>query len=367
MGRIMKPAIVKIVAGLAERQIKSSFVMQSAMKTAIKKVEVSCNNCGSNASTLVTEGVEHEYKNTTSDTFRVVKCKDCGLVYLNPRPDISELPTIYPSDYYAYHLSEKAQENTDSLLYKARRHVYLSRLEKALSMCGRKESLKVLDIGCADGRALNWYKQVRSFKVETFGVDFDEKAVELAREAGHTVYSGRFEEAQIPEQYFDLVVATHVIEHVADPKAFAKKAFEVLKPGGIFLIETPNIEAADARLFKNRHWGGYHFPRHWIFYSPTTLKKLIEGCGFAVEKTQFHPAPAFWNWTMHSLVGSVDRTNDGAFSRLSDRLFPPTEFQKNSLRNLIFVSAFTFLDIVLKAITGSTSNMALTARKPPQS
>lgn len=332
------------------------------MKVAIKKVEVCCNNCGSINSSLVTEGVEHEYKNTTSDVFRVVKCRDCGLVYLNPRPDISELSTIYPSEYYAYHLLEK--ENTGSLLYKARRHVYLSRLERALSQCGEKGSLKVLDIGCADGRALNWYKQVRIAEVETFGVDFDEKAVELARKAGHTVYCGRFEEAQIPKATFDLVVATHVIEHVADPKAFAQRAFEVLKPGGIFLIETPNIEATDARWFKNRHWGGYHFPRHWFFYSPSTLRRLVEECGFAIVETRYHPAPAFWNWTMHSLIGSFDRQKNGFFSRLSDLLFPPSEFQKNSLRNLFFVSAFTFLDIVLKATTGSTSNMSLTARKP---
>lgn len=336
------------------------------MKTSIKKVEVSCNNCGSDESRLITEGVEHEYKNTTSDTFRVVKCQRCGLAYLNPRPDVSELPTIYPKEYYAYHLAEKnvEKENTKSLLYKARRHVYLSRLEKALSKCGGGNSLRVLDIGCADGRALNWYKQVRNFSVETHGVDFDEQAVSLARQAGHTIYSGRFEDAVIPHDYFDLVVATHVIEHVADPKAFARRAFQVLKPGGIFLIETPNIEAPDAQWFKNRHWGGYHFPRHWIFYSPTTLKKLVEDCGFSSGEMQFHPAPAFWNWTMHSLIGSLDKNEPGFFSRLSDSWFPPTEFQKNSLRNLIFVSAFTALDIVIKAITGKTSNMSLNARKP---
>lgn len=336
------------------------------MKTAIKKVEVCCNNCGSTTSSLVTEGVEHEYKNTTPDVFRVVKCHDCGLVYLNPRPDVSELSTIYPSEYYAYHLAEKnvENENTGSLLYKARRHVYLSRLEKALSACPGKDSLRVLDIGCADGRALNWYKQVRSTSVETFGVDFDAKAVELATKAGHKAFLGRFEEAELPRDFFDLVVATHVIEHVADPRAFTKRAFEVLKPGGIFLIETPNIEAADARWFKNRHWGGYHFPRHWIFYSPDTLRKLVEECGFTVLDTQFHPAPAFWNWTMHSWLGDRDRKQNGFFSRLSDRLFPPTEFQKNSLKNLVFVSLFTAFDILLKAVTGTTSNMSFTLKKP---
>jgi len=336
------------------------------MKTAIKKVDVSCNNCGSTDFSLVTQGAEHEYKNTTSDVFCVVKCKNCSLVYLNPRPDVSELPTIYPNEYYAYHLASKnvEKENTSSLLYRARRHVYLSRLEKALALCAYQGDLRVLDIGCADGRALNWYKQVRSAKVETFGVDFDETAVKLARDAGHTVYCGRFETADIPLQYFDLLVATHVIEHVSDPKAFAKRAFAVLKPGGIFLIETPNINAADARLFKNRHWGGYHFPRHWIFYSPETLQQMVTECGFSIVDIQFHPAPAFWNWTFHSLLGAPDRHKNGFFSRLSDWLFPPTEFQRNSVKNLIFVSLFTFLDIVLKAVTGTTSNMSLTVRKP---
>jgi 2-polyprenyl-3-methyl-5-hydroxy-6-metoxy-1,4-benzoquinol methylase len=332
------------------------------MKSDIKKVEVSCNSCGSSRAEFVTHGVEHEYDNTTDDIFNVVKCCDCGLWYLNPRPDVCELKTIYPDNYYAYHLQEKNVEtqNTSSLLYRARKFVYLSRLEQSLALCRKQGELKVLDIGCADGRALNWYRQIRTYQVDTHGVDFDTYAVEQAKAAGHTVYTGRFEEAEIPDSFFDLAVATHVIEHVADPKQFARKAFNVLKPGGIFLCETPNADSFDAKLFKKQHWGGYHFPRHWVFYSPQSIQRLAESVGFELVKISYHPAPAFWNWTFHSLL----KAQGPALSKAADYLFPPVDFQKNNLKNLLAVSLFTSFDVAIKAFTGKTSNMSVVLRRP---
>jgi 2-polyprenyl-3-methyl-5-hydroxy-6-metoxy-1,4-benzoquinol methylase len=334
------------------------------MKSEIEKVEVKCNNCGFDETDFVTDGCEHEYDNTTNDTFSVVKCRRCGLLYLNPRPDVSELKTIYPNNYYAYNLHKQnvESERQHSPLYQARKFVYLSRLRKALAYCRSAEVLKVLDIGCADGRALDWYLKLGADKVSTFGVDFDEVAVATARKAGHQVFLGRFETVEIPESMFDLAVATHVIEHVADPKAFARKAYAVLKPGGIFLCETPNAAAWDAQMFRNRHWGGYHFPRHWVFYTPETIQSLTAEIGFELVAIKFHPAPAFWNWTFHSLLGGPG--NPPWKSKLADCLFPPVGFQDNNLRNLIAVSAFTFLDIAQKALTGQTSNMAVVLRKP---
>jgi len=331
------------------------------MKNDIKKVEVSCNNCGSSDAAFVTNGVEHEYDNTTQDEFTVVKCKQCGLHYLNPRPDVSELSTIYPSEYYAYHLQTKnvESENQDSLLYRARKFVYLDRLEKAISHCGNNQELNILDIGCADGRALNWYRKIESTTVNTFGVDFDQIAVERARAAGHTIYQGRFEDVDMPTDFFDMAVATHVIEHVADSKAFARRAFEVIKPGGILLLETPNIDSLDARIFRHRHWGGYHFPRHWVFYSAASITQLVKGLGFDVIEIRYHPAPAFWNWSFHSLMAA-----QAPCKKLADFLFPPSDFQKNNLKNLCAVSLFTFFDVVQKATTGKTSNMSILLRKP---
>jgi 2-polyprenyl-3-methyl-5-hydroxy-6-metoxy-1,4-benzoquinol methylase len=344
------------------------------MKSGIKTVAVTCNCCGADDTEFVTQGTEHEYDDTTDDVFTVVRCRRCGLYYLNPRPDVSELPTIYPPGYYAYHLQnlqqQEAPESNRSLLYRARRYIYVSRLVKALELCPKSPTLKVLDVGCADGRALNWYRQVDTFKVETYGVDFDEVAVERARLAGHQVFLGRFEEADIPLDMFDLVVATHVIEHVADPRDFAAKAHKVLKPGGIFLCETPNADSADASWFKNKHWGGYHFPRHWVFYTPESIRTMATGVGFEVVRIDFHPAPAFWNWTFHSMFRTAARSPHPLLRPFSkqvraagDWLFPPVDFQKNNFKNFCAAGLFTIFDIVQKALTGQTSNMAVILRK----
>lgn len=330
------------------------------VKSNIRKVEVSCNNCGSTESVLITKGIEHEYDNTTDDVFNVVRCNKCGLFYLNPRPDISELKTIYPDSYYAYVLEDKNKgaANKNSALAKARKNVYVSRLKKVLGLCKPVETYRVLDVGCGDGRALNWYRELDGYNVETHGVDFDEQAVEKARAAGHHVYTGTFEDAPIPRDYFDLVVATHVIEHVADPKKFAATALAVLKPGGVFLCETPNAESWDAKVFRQQHWGGYHFPRHWVLYTPESIRFMAESIGFIVERIDFNPAPAFWNWTGHSVLKSK------GLDKAADALFPPVDFQKNNLRNFFAAGTFTVIDLVIKSLTGTTSNMAVVLRKP---
>jgi len=329
------------------------------MKSNIKKVETSCNNCGSTSSELVTEGAEHEYDNTTDDIFRVVRCQDCGLVYLNPRPDISELATIYPPNYYAYRLEEGYDESQRSnLYYKLRYAMIRNGLEDILGLIpGGK--IKVLDIGCADGHILNWFRQVRTHEVETYGVDMNPEAVEKAKGKGHTTYAGRFEDVDLPSNFFDFIFASHVIEHVPDPKEFTRKAFAILKPGGIFWFWTPNIGSVDAKWFKNRHWGAYHFPRHWVFYDRESIKHLARATGFELVRVDFQPNAIFWVWTFHSILSANPRLR-----KYADALFPPIEWTKTTFPNFVRNGFFAGVDTLIRAVTGQTSNMGAAFRKP---
>src|SRR5262245_16425040 len=121
------------------------------MKSNIRKVDTSCNTCGSTNRELVTTGREHEYDNTTDDLFNVVRCQDCGLVYLNPRTDIPELDTIYPPNYYAYKIEESYDDSQrQNLYYKFRYAAIRTGLEQVLSLLPRGDKIKLLDIGCAD-------------------------------------------------------------------------------------------------------------------------------------------------------------------------------------------------------------------------
>ncbi len=344
-----------------------------SIKSGITKVSTRCNLCNADDYELVTHGREHEYDNTTADEFNVVRCKGCGLVYLNPRPDIGELPTIYPVNYYSYNqkaLRDKA--NPNSILHQLRYKGFQAKIRKSLALCETESESKdqqskdqqskdhhwsVLDIGCGDGHTLDLY--ARHPNVKTYGVDFNLAALELARSNGHTVYGGSFENADLPSNQFDLVTATHVIEHVEDPRKFLLKVHHVLRAGGILWLETPNIGSVDAKWFREKHWGAYHFPRHWFFFSRETLTKLAASAGFEPVFVDFVPNAIFWFWTFHSmLIEKFPRSR-----KFVDTLLPPIEFQKDTFANFIRICFFCVIDVMIKKFTGETSNMIMAFKK----
>ncbi|MBI2811089.1 MAG: class I SAM-dependent methyltransferase [Candidatus Melainabacteria bacterium] len=293
------------------------------------------------------------------DDFNVVRCKVCGLVYLNPRPDIGELSTIYPVNYYSY--NQKAlrdQANPNSILHQLRYKGFQSKVRRSLSLCKTEnERWSVLDIGCGDGHTLDLY--AGHVGVKTYGVDFNLAALELARNNGHTVYEGSFESADLPSDLFDLVTATHVIEHVEDPRQFLIKVHQILRADGILWLETPNIGSVDAKWFRNKHWGAYHFPRHWFFFSRETLTKLAAAAGFEPVFVDFVPNAIFWFWTFHSmLIEKFPRSR-----KFVDTLLPPIDFQKDTFANFVRICFFCIIDVVIKKVTGETSNMIIAFKK----
>ena len=332
----------------------------------IRTVDVSCPACGASEHELVCIGREHEYDNTTDEPFPVVRCAGCGLLRLNPRPDVSELATIYPPDYYAYDLAgaesaTSGRPGVGRLVQQLKLRLYQRRLRSVLRRAALGAgTVRLLDVGCADGRLLDWYKAgAEGRRVETYGVDMNEHAVEMARARGHRVVLGRFEdERELEPGTFDLILASHVIEHVADPRGFAAHAYDLLAPGGLFVVATPNVDSVEVRRF-GRNWGGYHFPCHWTLYDAATIRRLGESVGFRVERVEYQANPIFWVWSLHSWLRERFPR-----SRVADRLFPPVGIFRPSVQTFVLLSFFTVVDTVLRAVTGRTGSMAVDLRKP---
>jgi 2-polyprenyl-3-methyl-5-hydroxy-6-metoxy-1,4-benzoquinol methylase len=331
------------------------------MKVNIEKCIVVCNNCGHDDTELVTVGHEFEYDNTTPDEFPVVRCRHCHLTYLNPRPAISELSTIYPPNYFSYSLVKEDVDNRSSPTYKLRKALYARKFRGDLDQCpsfrcGGKT--RVLDIGCGDGRILNWYKEIDPARVETYGVDLDERAKRIAEGNGHTVFLTRFEELDQPDGSFDLITSNHVIEHVEDPAAFSRKAWRLLADGGVYAFETPNIDCLDARWFRDKYWGGYHFPRHWFFYTRETLQQMLGSAGFSVISVYYSPNPVFWNWTVHHIL------KDRGWPVRLVNLFDPVTIFHNSFKTFLILTFFTIVEMGCGlANRGKVGNIRVVARK----
>jgi SAM-dependent methyltransferase len=220
--------------------------------------------------------------------------------------------------------------------------------------------LKLLDIGCGDGRILDFYRASRpAGSLETWGIDINADALAVAAKAGHRTVQGGFEhDVQLPGGYFDIVVARHVIEHVEDPVAFAARARDLLRPGGVFLAATPDFGSSDARRFGG-HWGGNHFPRHWWFFDAAAMRAVADHIGMECVAIDYELNPVFWTWTAHSALR--DRFPR---ARWVDALFPPVKIFYGGARSFLLQGVFTVVDAVGRKRSGTTGSMLATLRKP---
>jgi len=304
----------------------------------------------------ITTGTDREYY-TTPDVFTVVECCQCQLRYLNPRPAVSELPIIYPSNYYSYHMDV----NPEDLGFAARmRHkVHGRRFRQLLENLDSRESIDLLDVGCGDGWMLYLFKLADPKRIKTFGIDINEEVCAAARSRGHTVFYGLFEDAEFDQQ-FDVINLSNVIEHVTDPAAVVKKSYASLRKGGILILETPNRDSWDARFFEKGLWGSYHIPRHFTFFNPATINRLGSQAELRLAEIRFTPAPTQWVWTMHNFfVGK-----QGGLYRVLARVFEPRDCFAGGIKPFLLLGLFTVFDWLGLKLTGQTSNMTVVFKKP---
>lgn len=293
----------------------------------LKLTRAECCICETNDAAQIGAGEDFEYR-TSDDTFSAARCNRCELVYLNPRPDVSEFERIYPATYHALDFSEK----DFGIVYKIRSRLEAKRL---LSFCGNLPAdARILDVGCGDGFHL---KLLREYGEKTWtleGVDLDARAVRMAEKSGLKVHAGSIEKLNLPENSFDLAFMIQTIEHLEKPVEILSAVKSVLKTGGKLVIVTDNTDTFDFEIFKNRHWGGYHFPRHWNLFNRNSLVRLGEKVGFEVAGITTIVSPVNWVYSIHNW--------------LADRDAPRFLINRFTLKSTVSLSAFTSLDIILQ-------------------
>ena len=305
-------------------------------------VTVKCCICESHNAKPVGKGVDFEY-NPGSETFSAVKCNSCSLVYLNPRPSITEFEKIYPPNYHAFDFSPKQY----GIVYKIRSWLEAKRL---LSCCeGLPADAKILDVGCGDGFHLNLLRQYGKKTWTLEGIDLDKRAIEMAEKSGLVVHQGSVESIDLPLNTYDLAFTIQTIEHVEKPDEVLKGIHRLLKPGGKLLIVTDNTDSVDFKFFKNHYWGGYHFPRHWNLFNGKSLTKLAAKTGYEVERVATQVSPVNWVYTIHNW--------------LVDKKAPKWLRERFTLKSTISLSVFTILDMLLQKFRRGAL-MRVTLRKP---
>jgi len=143
----------------------------------------------------------------------------------------------------------------------------------------QRHDLQILEIGTGSGFFLEFAKE--SFPNSRFsGVEYDERLLaESALRAPHaSLIQGNAENFSFEKGRYDLVVSFQVIEHLYNPSSMLENVRTHLKPGGIFLVTTPNLSGLGARVMKER-WHGYR-DDHVALKGMEEWNQLIASHGF---------------------------------------------------------------------------------------
>ena len=304
-----------------------------------------CAVCDGGAYTPFARGFDYELQ-TCANEWQFVRCDDCGHVWLNPRPAVSELATIYPTHYYAYDYETRVS----ALARRGKEWLDSAKLRTILKHAARPPRT-FLDIGCGSGRYLRAMEKRGLSRADISGLELDRKVVASLAAQGFNVACARVEDATIEAGSIDLATMFHVLEHVAAPQPVVGRIASWLSPGGVLAIETPNVESLDQRLFADTYWGGYHIPRHWHLFTPSSLDRLLRGAGLEPVATMFMTGHSFWMYSVHHRL----RYGTPSFPRVA-KLFDP-------LSHVVPLAAFTAFDKMRAALGGRTSAMLVLARK----
>lgn len=220
------------------------------------------------------------------------------LIYIADPPSQSELKKLYSFEtgYHKKFADEAADLQFDLSL--AKKHFDLiSRYRKP--GC-------ILDIGCSVGLFLN-FAQENGWKA--FGIELSPDTSEIARDKyGLNVRTGQLEENTFEPEYFDVVTMWDVIEHLENPVSVLSIVRHILKPRGILLCETPNIDGLFPRLSYKiantlNYWPHPEPPGHLFQFSKQTFERLLALSGFEIIAIHDHHIP--FNYSFGNLASNL--------------------------------------------------------------
>jgi SAM-dependent methyltransferase len=230
---------------------------------AYKTEEVACALCGSDDGKYLFDARDRFLDH--SDSFPVVRCRHCDLVYLNPRPSAAEQKRFYSSDY-AFAAGSEGQK--------------LEHYRPVMEYLDQQPPGKVLDVGTGNSPFLPAMKE-RGWQVE--GTEVDESYEKFFAENHQIkVFCGELAEAKYDDGSFDAVTIMGVLEHVSEPMKALKESNRVLKEDGALCLWVFN-RSIEAKLL-GRHWLGFDAPRHLYSFSLPVIERMLSEAGFEIDR-----------------------------------------------------------------------------------
>jgi dolichyl-phosphate beta-glucosyltransferase len=196
--------------------------------------------------------------------FRFCRCRRCGTLYQTPRIHDDILSEQYSPNYFAssevcsgyLNYSETLSEQRETAAW------LWNRLEGVIGQCRGR----VLDVGCGSGEFL---MEASRRGMETWGNDL----YRVSDDSCFSFIPGDFATVPLPGAYFDAVVFNDSFEHFPEPQSLIRRAGQIVRKGGIVVINTPN-PGSFLRMISGRSWISLK-REHLALYPMPVLKGLL--------------------------------------------------------------------------------------------
>ncbi len=211
----------------------------------------------------------------SGESFALSVCRDCELVFTNPRPVKDIIGKYYRSENYIPHSEKKSAFNR---LYRIARSMNIRNKIKLIGPT--PAGGRIIDVGCGTGEFLAACKK-NGWDVTGIEPFYPANTVssELLGSSIHTDIS------QISgDNTFDLITFWHALEHIYEMHETVEQAKKLLSKSGKILIALPNRDSLDAELY-GPGWAGYDVPRHLYHFNQNSFGRMIKDHGLKLTGT----------------------------------------------------------------------------------
>jgi len=177
-------------------------------------------------------------------------------------------------NYKKYHRDREYQENENLF-----RNIFLKRYNLISKYINSPK--KVLDIGCSNGVFLDLFKSSETWGVEPSRIVQSTQRLHHGVGKVHRIINTRFENAKLPENYFDLVIMNHTLEHVKDADFVLTKIYKLLRKNGILFIDVPNAGGLGSKIMGDK-WAYKLSDEHNYQFTRASLSKKLKDSGFKI-------------------------------------------------------------------------------------
>lgn len=207
----------------------------------------------------------------TKCDFEIVKCVNCGFVFLDFDPNEKFIKNYYSEDFFNDQGAKHGFSDYEGES-KILRRTFAERIE---TLREHMPSGRLLDIGCATGT----FMETASRYWDVSGLEISEYASQKAREKNLKVFTGDLDSSPFTQQKFDLITMWDTIEHLAHPTRTFKTLTRMMSSGSIIALTTGDVSSLVPKLM-GKHWHLYNIPQHLSYFDQKSVTLLLHSSGF---------------------------------------------------------------------------------------